>query len=56
MELMRKIGHGCALCFKAVLWLLLGMLKIMVEVVKVVLLVFSLILRLFTCFFRAGTP
>ena len=56
MELMRKIGHGCALCFKAVMWLLLGMLKIMVEVVKVVLLVFSLILRLFTCFVRAGTP
>ena len=56
MELMRKIGHGCALCFKAVLWLLLGMVKIIVEVVKVILLVFSLILRLFTCFVRAGTP
>ena len=56
MEFMRKIEHGCALCFKAVIWLLLGMLKIIVEVVKVVLLVFSLILRLFTCFVRAGTP
>lgn len=56
MEFMRKIGYGCALCFKAVIWLLLGMLKIIVEVVKVVLLVFSLILRLFTCFARAGTP
>ena len=56
MDFVRKIGHGCLLCFKAVIWLLLGMLKIIVEVVKVVLLVFSLILRLFTCFVRAGTP
>lgn len=56
MEFMRKIGHGCSLCFKAVIWLLLGMLKIIVEVAKVVLLVFTLILRIFTCFVRAGTP
>lgn len=56
MEFMRKIGHRCALCFKAVMWLLLGMMKIIVEIVKVVLLVFSLVLRLFTCFVRAGTP
>ena len=55
MEFMRKIGHGCASCFKAVIWLLLGMLKIIVEIVKVVLLVFSLVLRLFACFVRAGT-
>lgn len=56
MEFMRKIGLGCLLCFKAVIWLLLGMVKIIVEVVKVVLLAFSLILRIFTCFFKAGTP
>lgn len=56
MEVVSRVGHGCSLCFKAVLWLLLGMLKITVEIVKVVLLVFSLILRLFTCFVRAGTP
>lgn len=56
MEFISKIGHGCSLCFKAVIWLLLGMLKIAMEIVKVVLLVFSFILRLFTCFVRAGTP
>ena len=56
MEFVRKIGYGCSLCFKAVIWLLLGMLKIIVEIVKVVLLVFSLVLRLFACFVRAGTP
>ena len=56
MEFMRKIGRGGSLCFKVVIWLLLGMLKITVEVVKVVLLVFSLILRLFGSFVRAGTP
>lgn len=56
MEFVSKVGYGCSLCFKAVIWLLLGMLKITVEIVKVVLLVFSLILRLFGSFVRAGTP
>lgn len=56
MELVRKMGCGCSFCFKAVIRLLLGMLKITVEVAKVVLLVFSLILRLFACFVRVGTP
>lgn len=55
MELGRKISDGCAICLKAVLWLLFGILRIAVEILKVGLLLFGLILRLFTCFVKAGT-
>ena len=55
MELGRKIGDGCVLFLKAVLWLLFGMLRIALEILKVGLLLFGLILRLFTCFVKAGT-
>lgn len=56
MGILRKIRTGYTLCLKAVLRILLGIFKITVEFVKIVLLVFSMILRLFTCFVRAGTP
>ena len=55
MELGRKIGDGCVLCLKAVLWLLFGILNIVLDILKVGLLLFGLILRLFTCFVKAGT-
>lgn len=55
MEFGRKIGDGCVLCLKAVLWLLFGILRITVEILKIGLLLFGLILRLFTCFLKVST-
>ncbi len=56
MKLMNKIGSGCFMCLKAVMWLLLGVLHLAIEMVKVILLLFGMILQLFVCFVRAGTP
>lgn len=57
---MKKIFAGIGIVLltilKAVVWLLLGALKLGLELVKIILLLFGLVLRVFLIFFKAGTP
>lgn len=50
-----KIGTGVLMILKAMAWLLLGTLKLSLEILKIVLLLFGLIMRIFLVFVKAGT-
>ena len=50
-----KIGTGVLMILKAMAWLLLGTLKLSLEILKIVLLLFGLIMRIFLIFVKAGT-
>jgi len=51
-----KIGTGVLMILKAMAWLLLGILKLSLEILKIVLLLLGLIMRIFLAFVKAGTP
>lgn len=50
-----KIGTGVLMILKAMAWLLLGTLKLSLEILKLFLLLFSLVMRIFLVFVKAGT-
>ena len=50
-----KIGTGVLMILKAMAWLFLGILKLSLEILKLFLLLFSLVMRIFLVFVKAGT-
>ncbi len=50
------IGNGMLLILKAIVWLILNTLGLILELAKVILLLFGMVMRLFLAFVRAGTP
>lgn len=50
-----KIGTGVLMILKAMAWLLLGTLKLSLEILKLFLLLFSLVMRIFLVFVKEGT-
>lgn len=53
---MKKIFTGILLILKAIAWLILNALGMILELAKIILLLFGLVMRLFLAFVRAGTP
>lgn len=57
---MRKVfstvGYGLLEFLKGIVWLILNLLKLLLELAKVILLLFGLVHRVFLAFVRAGTP
>ena len=50
------IGYGYLGFLKGIVWLILNLLKLLLELARVILLLFGLVLRVFLAFVRAGTP
>ena len=50
------IGNSMLLILKAIVWLILNTLGLILELAKVILLLFGMVMRLFLAFVRAGTP
>lgn len=50
------LGSVLLAIFKALVWLVLHILQLLLEVAKLFLLLFGLVARLFLAFVRAGTP
>ena len=50
------LGNGLVAILKAIAWLILNALQLVLNVAKVFLLLLGLVGRLFLAFVRAGTP
>ncbi|WP_313181469.1 hypothetical protein [Lacrimispora sp.] len=50
------IGYGMHGFLKGIIWLILNLLRLLLELAKVILLLFGLVLRVFLAFVRAGAP
>lgn len=55
-KILTGIGNGMLLILKAIVWLILNTLGLILELAKVILLLFGMVMRLFLAFVRAGTP
>jgi hypothetical protein len=56
MMILSAVGNGIITVIKWILKIMLGMLRMVLELAKVILLLFGLVARLFLAFVRAGTP
>ncbi len=51
-----KIGIGTLFVIKAIAWIFLNVLKLVLELLKFFLILLSLVIRIFFAFLKAGTP
>lgn len=55
-KILMDIGNVLLMILKALAWLALNTLGLLLEAAKIILLLFGMVLRIFCVFVRAGTP
>jgi len=54
-SVLSRIGFILLVILKGIAWVVLTVLKFVLEIIKIILLLFGLVMRLFLVFVRAGT-
>ncbi len=54
--MMQLVGRGILMVLKAIVWMVLALLRLALEVLKIFLLLFGLVARVFLIFVKAAVP